>query len=155
MREDFVVVFLYAFLMSFIYALIATPVFCYLRKVFYVPFARKKMLEKAIAEGHVVQARLVKEHNIADGKEYLHTSGKWYVMYQYQYAGKQYKYRATCYGNPSEEITLYFEKNPKQACAYLELGYMESNWKKYYIRLVAVIFVVLLIWGVFGDAVKM
>lgn len=123
---------LYALIRGLFFSFPVTPVFCYLRKVFYVPFAQKNMLEKAIADGHVVKAKLADSSAMMGGKEYAVMNGEWRCIYQYQYDGKTYKYRGISRGWPAEEITLYFQTKPNRACTYHELGYRESNWIKFY-----------------------
>ena len=46
-----------------------TPVMCLLRKIFYVPFIRSRLVEKAAAEGHVVTAYLEKSGELYDVDE--------------------------------------------------------------------------------------
>lgn len=45
-------------------SLAITPLFCLLRKIFFVPFMRKSLIEKAERKGHVVEAHLLKSHNL-------------------------------------------------------------------------------------------
>lgn len=146
--NGFVEFLMYALIMAFICALPATPVFCYLRKVFYVPLARKKMMEKAVADGHIVKAKIDKSNMIVGGSEYTLPTGEYRVTYRYEYAGKEYKYRGMCTGRPDDEVTLYFEKKPNLACSYYELGYRESNWHRYYWWMVLICFAVVLIYEV-------
>jgi len=40
------------------FSIFATPIMVYLRIVFYVPFIREKLLEKAKADGHIIEAKL-------------------------------------------------------------------------------------------------
>lgn len=111
-------------------ALIATPVFIFLQKLFYVPLARKKMLKKAIAKGNVVTAYLVKSNNVYSGSNdgtmgmtpYMHG------YYRYEYRGKSYTYWAKTANTLPEQITLYFKKKPRKACLASEFGLNESNW---------------------------
>ena len=48
------------------FAIFATPIMVYLRIVFYVPFIREKLLEKAKADGHVIEAKLQKTYDDRD-----------------------------------------------------------------------------------------
>ncbi len=41
-------------------SLAITPIFCLLRKIFYLPFIRKGLIEKAKEKGHVVEAHMQK-----------------------------------------------------------------------------------------------
>lgn len=64
-------------------AIVITPIFIYLKKVMYHPFW-KKFLDTAIKKGHIVKAKLIKEHYINDytqsgvvyptDEKWLHTS---------------------------------------------------------------------------------
>ena len=47
-----------------IFSIAVTPIFCLLRTIFYVPLIRKKLREKAIEEGHVIEATLQKRYNV-------------------------------------------------------------------------------------------
>lgn len=56
--------FILAFCFAFPFALFATPIFIYLKKVMYHPTQQKKIFNKAIKDGHVLQAKLIKEHDV-------------------------------------------------------------------------------------------
>ena len=45
-------------------AVLLTPIVCLLRTIFYVPFIRKKLLEDAKKNGHIIKATLKKHHTI-------------------------------------------------------------------------------------------
>ena len=47
-------------------AIVITPIFIYLKKVMYHPFLKKKLLDTAIKKGHIVKAKLIKEHYLND-----------------------------------------------------------------------------------------
>lgn len=147
------VIFMYAVMMAFVCAVPATAFFCCLRKACYVPLVQRKMLEKAIADGHVVKAKLVDSSERMGGGEYSVPNGEWKAIYEYQYGGKTYKYRGISTGWPAEEITLYFQTKPNRGCTYHELGYRESNWKKYYWWMVVVCFIGFFAWELYKYAV--
>ena len=43
-----------------------TPIICLMRHVLIVPFTHKKILQKAISEGHVVKAKLIKASDVME-----------------------------------------------------------------------------------------
>ena len=45
-------------------SLAITPIFCLLRKLFYVPFIRESLREKAERKGHVVELWKIWEHTV-------------------------------------------------------------------------------------------
>ena len=55
------------------FAIFATPIMVYLRIVFYVPFIREKLLEKAKADGHIIEAKLQKTY---DDRELDRSNGR-------------------------------------------------------------------------------
>lgn len=67
--------FILAFCFAFPFALFATPIFVYLKKVMYHPTQHKKIFNKAIKDGHVLQAKLIKEHDVTS---YHPSSGYYY-----------------------------------------------------------------------------
>jgi len=118
-----------------ILSVFVTPVFCIFRKIFIVPFLQKRILQKAIAQGHVVQAHMVKSEDVyhATGGEGVYMTNQIKYTYRYEYNGKTYTYRGYSPMQEPPEITLYFERNPKRAVTKREVGFLESNWKKYYL----------------------
>ena len=117
-----------------------TPVFSLLRKIFYVPFIRRRLLREATERGHVVQARLEKQRD-----EYLEHKRLGRIpspyqegIYYYEYGGRCYRYRYHTAGIMPEELTLYFQRFPKRACLSSELGIMESNWWIHYFVLACI-----------------
>ncbi len=109
------------------FSLMITPVFCFLRKLVYVPFAKKRYKEEAIRAGRVAVGTLVKHIPGLGGPDKL--------IYQYEYKGKQYRYDCFTSGYVNENINLYFMKNPRKATVASSLGLHESNWMKYYLVL--------------------
>lgn len=111
-----------------------TPVMCLLRKIFYVPFIRSRLVEKAAAKGHVVTAYLEKSGELYDVDE---NGGRIYTnwtegSYRYTYGGKNYRYRYRTTGGMPPELKLYFQRRPRRACLEWELGAMESPLIKCY-----------------------
>lgn len=135
-------------ILSPIFSIFATPIFCLLRKVYYVPIINQKLLKKAIQEGHIVEAKLIKEHDITTTPtgfdKGMVDSGKVMGTYIYEYKGKKYKTRRISRNGLSEEITLYFIKKPRKATSASEIGYSESNWFLYYIIISLILFIVFL-----------
>lgn len=116
-------------------SLAITPVFCLLRKLFFVPFIRKSLREKAGRKGHVVQATLQKSHNLRN-----HDTGfgpmptmRDMGTYSYQVNGRNYTYRHISANRLPDTITLYYIKKPSKATVSNDLGNWESPWLKFYL----------------------
>lgn len=64
----------------------------YLFKESYVlSFLEKKLLDKAIEEGHIAKAKLRKEHDTNNYTEFgVYSTGKKMATYEYNYNGKTY-----------------------------------------------------------------
>ena len=73
------------------FAIFATPIMVYLRIVFYVPFIREKLLQKAKADGHIIETKLQKTYDDRD-KDGNWTGAK-VGVYVYEYKGKKRKTR--------------------------------------------------------------
>lgn len=128
-------------------AFVATPTFCIFRKIFYVTSKQDKLRSKAIENGHVVQAKLIKQHQILDyNPRYDGTA-----VYEYVYGQRKYCYRCMVDGWPEEEIELYFIRNPKKAAAWGGIGMHERTglpWIVYYLIFSFVIGVIVFVIGV-------
>ena len=106
-----------AFCFGFTIAIFITPIFVYLKKIMYHPTQKKKLLEEAIKKGHVVKAKLIKEH---DTREYNNQSGYHYTgekmaTYEYSYNGKTYRRKFISFNKFGDEVELYFISNPRKA----------------------------------------
>lgn len=119
-------------------SLFITPIFVFIRKIMYGPFSNKKLLKKAIDEGHIVQAKLVESYSsLNNNKEHL--------IYEYEWKGKTYKYRCiskSYTGNPSS-FELYFIKNPRKAgnCDELYIT-AKSPWIASYLIITVIISII-------------
>lgn len=113
-------------------SLFITPIFIFMRKIFYGPLTNKKLLEKAIKDGHVVQAKLIKRYDVKQDSEKMRMgngmgmvpTGEQEGVYEYEYNGKTYRYHAISahIGQElSKNATLYFIKNPRKAATKKEL----------------------------------
>ncbi len=102
-----------------------TPIVCLMRHLFIVPFRYQKMLDKAIKEGHVVKATLIKAKDAAGEGGHLDSSRQ-EGLYQYEYKNKIYKKHLVGQSPIRKEITLYFERNPRKAVCKAEFGGYES-----------------------------
>lgn len=124
-----------------IISLLITPLFCLFRKMFFVPFIRKKLVRKATEKGHVVTATLGKSGDIITehGELGFTTSGKMAGTYHYEYRGKRYTHRLVGTMRLPEQITLYFQKKPSKATTEDQLGLRESNWLLYFVVISAVV----------------
>ena len=125
----FVVMMILGMMLGFTLSLPATPIFCLLRKIFYVPFIRKRLQEEAEKHGHVVSAKLMKKRRSSRPGHY------YYGTYEYEYMGKKYKTTTKGCWEPPKERDLYFLRNPKHACPKDRLGEYEDDWKLYYLYL--------------------
>lgn len=124
-------------------SLILTPLFCLLRRIIYVPFFCRNLVEKAERKNHVVTATLVKTHDIMDKRgdvDFVQT-GQEMGIYHYKYRGRTYKYRTISGSRMPNEITLYFLKNPARA-AEDEFGLRKGNWPLYYIVIAVISMIV-------------
>ncbi|MBQ9072389.1 MAG: hypothetical protein IJY25_04460 [Bacilli bacterium] len=94
-----------------------TPIFIFLRKIFYGPFINKKLVERAKVKGNVITARLIKHYDDYDynrSGKYM-TNGKEIGVYEYEHNGRKYKYRLISINRLPQEITLYYLNKPKKA----------------------------------------
>lgn len=123
------------------FAIFATPIMVYFRIVFYVPFIREKLLQKAKAEGHVVEAKLTKTYDDRDKVS----------VYVYEYKGRKRKVRLSSHWELSDTTTLYYIKNPKKAMPASQLGVREQPWIKMYFLTCAVLAVVFSIIGIVTE----
>lgn len=117
-----------------------TPIFCLLRKIFFVPFNRQKFREKAEKKGHVVEATLQKYHTIDDdpGMPIDRKMG----TYTYQVKGKKYKYRLMTSNRLPSTITLFYLKKPRKATTSGNLGNRECPWFKFYLIISLIVAIV-------------
>lgn len=120
-----------------------TPIFCVLWKIFYLPFIRKKLLEKAKEDGHVVEAHLVKKHTLYDHKNGVSLpTMKELGTYAYQVNGKEYVYKHITALGLHDTITLYYIKKPRKATVGGDLGNWESPWLKFYLVISLIVAIV-------------
>lgn len=137
-----------SFIFGPIISLVITPFVSLLRKIFIVPFYRKKLLNKAIADGHIVTAKLVKSYDETYSDDFgVADTGREIGLYTYEYNGKTYKYRAVTTAHFPKEMELYFVKKPGKACMQDEIGLRESNWIKLYLSVTGIIIIVIFIVG--------
>ncbi len=112
--------------------ILLTPIFVILRKTIYGPFINKKIVDKAIKDGHVVKAYLKKTYDYYrdDGT----VDGRKYAEYYYECNGHKYKFTAISSNKIHDEITLYYIKNPRKASASHELFLTQrSPWIKLFL----------------------
>lgn len=97
-------------------AIVITPIFIYLKKGMYHPFLKKKLLDTAIKKGHIVKAKLIKEHDINNHTKFgVHPTGEKMATYEYNYNGKTYRRRFMNFNKFADEVNLYFISNPAKA----------------------------------------
>ncbi|MBP3477219.1 MAG: hypothetical protein J6K48_13045 [Lachnospiraceae bacterium] len=127
-----------------------TPIFCLLRKIFFVPFIRENLRKEAIRKGHVIEASLQKSYNAAEPDTEFGNVGTMedIGVYHYQYNGKTYKYRAITSKGLSSKITLYYIKNPRRATVACDLGNWETPWFRFYLIISLVSAIAIVIVGV-------
>lgn len=125
-------------------SLVITPIFCFLRKIFIVPFIRKDLLEKAKIDGHVVEAHLQKKHSLGD-EPVMREMG----TYLYYVNGKKYKYQHITELGLDETIPLYYVKKPRKATVGGDLGNWESPWFKFYLIISLIAAIITVIVGMF------
>ncbi len=121
-------------------SLVITPIFCLLRKIFYVPFIRKSLIEKAKEKGHVVEARLQKKHTLYNHKnDVALPTMREMGTYAYQVDGKDYVYKHITALGLHDTITLYYIKKPRKATVGGDLGNWESPWLKFYLIIALIV----------------
>ena len=123
-------------------SLVITPIFCFLRKIFFVPFIRESLREKAKRDGHVVEAHLQKKHSLGD--EPVMRDGYIHILYV---NGKKYKYQNITELGLDETIPLYYVKKPRKATVGGDLGNWESLWFKFYLIISLIIAIITVIVG--------
>ena len=115
-------------------SLAITPVFCLLRKLFFVPFIRKGLIEKAKEKGVGVVGDLLWKHTHivhtkSGGLPPLSVMG----TYTYYVNGKKYVYQHITANGIHDTLTLYYIKKPRKATVGGDLGNWESPWLKIYL----------------------
>jgi len=131
------------------FAIFATPIMVYLRIVFYVPFIREKLLQKAKDAGHVIEAKLQKTYDDRD-KDGNWTGAK-VGVYVYEHKGRTRKTRLSSHWELSDTVNLYYIKNPKKAMPASQLGVCEQPWIKMYFLTWGVLSVVFTIIGIVTE----
>lgn len=131
------------------FAIFATPIMVYFRIIFYVPFIREKLLQKAKADGHIIEAKLHKTYDDRD------KDGDWtgatVGVYVYEYKGRKRKVRLSSHWGLSDTETLYYIKNPRKATVAGYLGVYEQPWIKMYFLTWAVLAVVFTVIGIVTE----
>lgn len=105
------------------------------------------MLNKAIEQGHVVKAKLIKVKDAAGECGHLDSSRQEGV-YQYEYKNKTYKTHLVGESPIRKEITLYFERNPRRAVSKERFGGYESPIFLCYLVSVLIVSVIIIYIGV-------
>lgn len=113
----------------------------------YCTIKYKKMLNKAIEQGHVVKAKLIKVKDAAGEGGHLDSSRQEGV-YQYEYKNKTYKTHLVGESPIRKEITLYFERNPRRAVSKERFGGYESPIFLCYLVSVLIVSVIIIYIGV-------
>lgn len=108
----------------FVMSLFITLIIVWFYTYFVLSFTKKKRIEKAIRDGHVVNARLVRKEYVT--ARFSRTNRDAYdCWYEYTYNGKKYK-KHILYsysgGNIPEYMELYFETFPRDARDTEDMG---------------------------------
>ena len=106
----------------------------FLQRSYFFHFFKRRLKDKAIREGKVVEAHLIDsdyEERIRDGKYFM--TGRQVGKYTYTFFNKTYNYLYVGNGELPKILTLYYIHNPRKASLEHELGTRESNWLVYYI----------------------
>ena len=131
------------------FAIFATPIMVYFRIIFYVPFIREKLLQKAKADGHIIEAKLQKTYDDRDN------DGNWtgaeVGVYVYEHKGRTRKTRLSSHWELSDTVNLYYIKNPKKAMPASQLGVCEQPWIKMYFLTCGVLAVIFTIIGIVTE----
>lgn len=111
-----------------------TPIVCLSRKIFFLPFIRKSLIEKAKENGHVVEAHLQRKHTLNDHtKNGVLPTMREMGTYTYYVNGKKYVYQHITANGIHDTLTLYYIKKPRKATVGGDLGNWESPWFKIYL----------------------
>lgn len=103
-------------------AIFITPVFIFLRKLFFGPFTNKKLVERAKSKGNVITARLVDHYSLNNHSgNHIKMTGEEMGIYEYEINERKYKYRFMSFNALPQELTLYYLNNPKKATVPSEL----------------------------------
>ena len=125
----------------------------YLSKESYVSsFFEKKFLDTAIKKGHIVKAKLIKEHYIYDYTQsgVVYPTDEKMATYEYNYNGKTYRRRFVGFNEFANEVNLYFISNP----AKTEFG--DNIWttaKNHWIRsfFLMILLLTVILWFIVTD----
>lgn len=129
-------------------SLVMTPVFCLLRKMFFLPFIRKSLIENAKQNGHVVEAHLQRKHTLNDHtKNGVLPTMKEMGTYTYYVNGKKYVYQHITANGLHDTLTLYYIKKPRKATVGGDLGNWESPWLKFYLIISLVVTIATVVVG--------
>lgn len=131
------------------FAIFATPIMVYLRIVFYVPFIREKLLQKAKDAGHVIEAKLQRTYDDRDKDG--NWTGAMVGVYVYEHKGRTRKTRLSSHWELSDTVNLYYIKNPKKAMPASQLGVCEQPWIKMYFLTCGVLAVIFTIIGIVTE----
>lgn len=116
MESEIIAKIIVGFCFGIVIAMFATPLFVLLKKIVYHPTQKKKLLDEAIKKGHVVKAKLIKEHDINRHTEMgVHPTGQKMATYEYNYNGKTYRRKFMSFNKFGDEVDLYFISNPRKA----------------------------------------
>lgn len=116
MSTEIIINLILAFCFAVPIAMVITPIFVYLKKVMYHPTRKKKLLDEAIKNGHVVKAKLIKEQDVRENTRWgAHYTGKKMATYEYSYNGKIYRRQFMSFNKFANEVDLYFISNPRKA----------------------------------------
>lgn len=153
------VLFLMALVVVPIVALFVTPIYQILLAILYSPFMRKYYIRKATKEGHTVKAHLVKQwtdwgyEREEPNRRIIRGVGEGECgRYEYSWNGKTYYWDGKFpmyYRDLPDEITLYFDKNPKYAGCKTDYRPAEYNWKKHYLIITLILMILILLMGVY------
>lgn len=124
---------------------LATAVITLLLNLLVMPFTRIKALSKAAKAGNIVEA--VRTNIIYPrGSVNFEKDGTIWGYYEYEYAGKRYKYKGRFSNTPPRTLLLYFKKNPAKADTEDWFGYVKDEWKTIFCVLTVVFFIGVGIW---------
>lgn len=88
---------------------------------------RERVKQRAIEQGHVVTAKLIKTSHTIRNVPGTHMLYSRKGTYEYTYNGKKYKFSGW-FQDPKPELILYFDKKPSKATVENDLNDSNINW---------------------------
>lgn len=139
--------------LSFFFSAVFYPLYALLRKIFYVPLVRNKMLKKAVKEGRVIIAHKARDGEngqdaMAGMQVYRYENGRNRGVYLFEARGRVHKRLVSSQWDLPDTLTLFYQKNPCKAQMENVFGFAENpTWFLQYLVLVVIGIIILYMVG--------